>query len=698
MSFKDLVNKSAAIYHNNEKNWFPDKKLIDDICNESSNFNFISFDVFDTAITRIVDSPVDVMAVVEKSLIDIFGAQARGFALARENAERSARHLAQKVGKIEVTFEDIYAELKKFISSNFAFEQKAKELEIEFELDICVPNFDMKTLFNSLREKNVSVLFISDMYHSADTIGRILEKCGYSDWQDILVSSELLHTKASGSLWSLIRHRFGENTRILHIGDDLAGDVNMPRAHGFNSIYYGRMRSERRVGADLTPDIVPFSILHRSAHLSSVGREKRFHEEWWHTLGASWGSLIVRAFVDWLAEKVQSEKIQHLYFCARDGYLIQKGWDIAEKYTPGPVTSSYLHVSRRPLNLAMGYCTSTPHKLSRELVEFYCKTYGNLTVNDVLERIELGEKERIFFKREAQSLFSSFNSTFSHDDAKKLAELLQRNASLIYYGLKNNYDSVIGYLDQEGLFSKTNAAIVDLGWAGTLQCSINQIIRHHGRKNLVSGFYYGLSDPSSGNHYRAGRMLSAFGCGFIPFDHQVHLRNGVDILETLHSARGGSVISYRKQGNTWLPLCTENTAELLQYDLVVAPFQKGVMEALEKWSTSESVGPLDSTYAMVPAAIAAMHSVFCSPSDEELKLLGSIKHCPTFEHHTYRSLINENVPADLDEMVARIRSAPWPVGTLKSWQDNNHAHREIFQKLAFALMSHLGERRLRQFQ
>lgn len=695
MPLEKLIENSSSYYFSNEKNWFLDNGLIEHVCKEALSYDLVSFDVFDTAITRIVDSPVDVMAIVEASLVNIFGDKARGFALARENAERKARHVAANAGRVEICFNDIYNELKN-IYSNDKFLEKAKHQEIQTELSCCVPNFDIKTLFDRLKEKT-TVLFISDMYHSSETISRILQKCGYSNYEVILVSSEVQHTKGSGGLWSFVKNKFGPNIRLLHIGDDINGDVNMPREHGLSSIYYGRTRSERRVGADLTPAIVPFSILHRSLHLSNVSQEKRFHDQWWYSLGKSWGSLIVKSFIDWLSEKIQSENIEHIYFCARDGYLMQQAWNIIKKDIPNQITSSYLHVSRRPLNLAMGYSTSTPYKLSHGLLDFYCTTYGNLTVNDILDRITLPEQQKNILKKNAQQYFPSMNSIFSDSDKPKLAALLQQNASTIYAALKENYDAVIGYLEQESLFSNRNSAIIDLGWAGTLQYSINKILHSCGSENKVSGFYYGLSNPSLSNHYRAGRMLSAFGCGFSPFEHHVHLRNGVDILETLHSSRNGSVMSYIKTDEKWLPLCNENLVEIKQYDLIVKPFQNGVLDALTSWTQGQPVGPLPSEYVSIPTAIAAMEAVFCSPSDEELKLLGNIVHCPTFEHNAYRPLINSDIPADVEAIANRIRSAPWPIGTLKSWQNSHPEHKGVFQQLACALLPHLGERRLRQF-
>ncbi len=65
----------------------------------------LSLDVFDTALTRLCDAPVDAFALAEARLVAEVGEAARGYAVARELAELDARAEAHLRGHDDITLD-----------------------------------------------------------------------------------------------------------------------------------------------------------------------------------------------------------------------------------------------------------------------------------------------------------------------------------------------------------------------------------------------------------------------------------------------------------------------------------------------------------------------------------------------------------------------------------------------------------------
>ena len=49
-----------------------------------------------------------------------------------------------------------------------------------------------------------------------------------------------------------------------------------------------------------------------------------------------------------------------------------------------------------------------------------------------------------------------------------------------------------GYLEQEGLLDKEKSALVDSGWVGSMQKTLNMVLNKLGREETLTGYYWGL--------------------------------------------------------------------------------------------------------------------------------------------------------------------------------------------------------------
>lgn len=681
--------------------WKLDEGFVENAMNQAASADVVSFDIFDTAVTRIVDSPIDAFAEMERRLIAEFGDAAKGFAEAREHAERDARakHHAAR-GAEEVDFQAVYAALPARIPSLAKHVDRAAEVELEVERSILVAVPDILELTRRLSGIGKPFVFVSDMYLPGSFLEEVLRGVGYEGWAALYVSSETLATKATGRQWSIIEQRYSPLDRILHIGDDAWSDGINPTRYKVRTLVYERARSERRVGARLSPALLPFSLAQRNVVLRSRATPSTeiAPAEHWRNLGRVLGGIVLAGFTRWLASRVKQHKIDKLYFCARDGWLVQRAWKAAGMDRETGIEDHYLCISRRPLNLARGYIESTPTYLPRTLIDFLCSTNGRTTVRAALERTNLSGIASI--ESDLIERYGSLDVVYAWTHGPKpLEEVLRKHSATVRERLKETHASLIGYLNEENLGTGGRAAIVDMGWHATMQRSLKKLMETENISTSLLGFYYGLWPAALGNRYKAGLLESAFATDFMPVEQQPEVHSAVEILEELHTAPHGTVVSYEQRDGKWRPVFADSPLEFAQYDTMTRHFQDGALETVAELFATGKCGTLVLDEITPDVVRAALGSICMSPSSQEVQLIGQLGHCATFDHSILDRLIPGECPEDDHAMRTTFWPSGWRVGTLRSWYDaaQTPEQRARLRQFAHEAFHYFSERTLRQF-
>lgn len=136
----------------------------------------------------------------------------------------------------------------------------------------------------------------------------------------------------------------------------------------------------------------------------------------------------------------------------------------------------------------------------------------------------------------------------------------------------------LGYLRQEGLLADSAWAMVDIGWHGNLQRSLERLLAAGGGPQSVTGFYFGLVP---GTEAPAGRspvgywnQLPARGHGVLRLNHA--------LWEIFLSADHGSVTGYRSVDGRFVPELREARNErALAWRL--ATLQAAVLRFTQSW-------------------------------------------------------------------------------------------------------------------
>ncbi|WP_419730376.1 hypothetical protein [Lichenicola sp.] len=714
--------------------WTLDERFIDTLVARSAGVDIVSFDIFDTAVTRSLDSPADAFAEMERRLAASLGAglgaslgaglgnDAEGYAELREQAECRARlHHQARSGAEEVDLEQILDALLELRPGLAPDRDALRRLELAVEQDLLLAVPDILEATRRLVALGRPYILVSDMYLPGAFLAGQLRRLGYAGWQALHVSSETGATKATGRQWPIIRAALGSGStpgaevRILHVGDDAHSDGSEAQANGIETLLYTRARSERRLASRLTPDVLPFARSQRAAMLHArrtpdAASEAGGKPAAWHDLGRVFGGIVVGGFIRWLAERVQAHGVTALQFAARDGWLIREAWRRSGLGEQLGVEDHYLCISRRTVNLARGFLDTASQlddqpgrapRLPDWLLEFLSTTSGTVSVGTALKRLPLDPGSDV--GRALAAAFGSLDATLTWPDGCRLFQtILQRHAGSVLEVLRQSHAGLTGYLVQEGFDRPGRIGFVDMGWHGTMQRSLQRLALRPA--DSLCGFYYGLWQAAIGNRHGAGLMESAFASEFIPPGEQPGMLDAVGILEELHSAPQGTVSGYRQHDGRWEPVFADHPDEQRQHAEATRHFQDGTLETIEAMFQPASTRAAPGTLPLRPemltpdAVRAAIDAVCLSPSAGERALLGAIGHCGTFDHIDFDPLVPPDCPADTDDLVALHRRCEWRTGTMLAWCDAaGGARRAELHSLARSLLAHHGGRNLRQY-
>lgn len=639
-----------------------------------TEYDVISFDVFDTLVTRLLECPIDVFAYIEAELL-FHGFDAEDFAKKRLFAEQTARDIAYKNRRAEeITIDEIYTVLFEQFGYPQDLVEIAKKCEKLCEIEICVAISDNLELIKKLKSIGKTIICVSDMYLNPEDIEAILHKNGFNQYDHLFVSSKLNKTKHTGKIWDIVKATIGEDKKIFHIGDNIHADVEKPKQLGIQAFHYSRFLNERRVGAELSPLLLPFSFLSQAQKLRQTPHQDVAQKEIWHTLGSSLGAIILYSFTTWLSEHVKTNKIDHVFFCARDAQIIDKVWQLRDLNTQLGCTSSYLYVSRKVLRYSLCYIEIMKnHCLSQDSLYFLINEScgDNATYRDIFKPFDISDEQ--IYKHGFKEKIGDLNYPLDWSKIDTIKDYIQEYLlDDLKPSFKVIFDNTTGYYQQAGLLDNNKKfAIVDLGWSGTIQMSIINIREYFNIHTKVYGYYYGLfREHVVGRFFKNGFMTSAFWKPFLRKNETYVLRNAVNILENLHSANHETTINFiQSEQGIYSPVfkSDENGHYLSNFNNTIAIFQNAVLETIQQWHEYGNSMGVAKEYITPAVAVSAIAQVVCSPNKQEIQALGRIQHSACHHHETFQSLIPEKLPHKTSRVYSYLHNGGWAVGVMTHW-------------------------------
>lgn len=614
----------------------------------------VSFDVFDTLVTRRVATPTDVfLLLAARAPFAAASLDALHLATQREQAERDARRRsADTRGTGEVTLADIHAVLAEMLGWGSEQVPAMVSAEQALELDLCQAHPTIQAWFRDARQAGKTLWCLSDTYHDAAFLTRLLTHCGY-DMQDVLVvaSCEARCSKYEGLLFERVlaaqRVLPGD---VLHIGDHSESDDAAPAARGLRTVLHPWPAAR---DSDLAPtdrgDALALGIAARAA---------RCHEPappfWWR-FGYSVAGPLLSGFALWLADRFRADGIDRAYFLLRDGEILLDVYRTVAG-SRAAVPTALLESSRRAFALP-AYEAQRSSLLAQLTV-----SENPRPVREFFQR--WGLSVHAFFAEIAAHGFASADEIVRPDDhaaRTALAQLLRtpKVAAALRERSRQERDLLLTYLDQEGVLAGGTAAFVDVGWNATIQRSLVAALDTAGRRQTIHGYYLGtLSQAHTGTGAGTAR-------GYLFESSQPVMRTRAvmrlpQLLEFVCSTTRGSLKHFVREGGQVVPVHSavdhDDAQQAAHHEL-----RRGVMAYASE--LAEACRTFDIAAISPDAALRRLARVVEHPTYEEASHIGAIRHGDGLGADRSHALAQ--FPADAWSVrdIHRARTAAyWPAG------------------------------------
>lgn len=509
----------------------------------NKDISILSFDVFDTLVTRPLEAPADVWSILEKDTGDIIGRHITNFADIRMRSELHARTLIEKDG--EITLDDIYTLLQKACGLTDLDTSRLKSAEIELEVSLAQVRPSGARLWAIARATGKSIVCVSDMYHPVDVVRRILEKCGFSGYKQLYVSSTHGKTKSSGELFDhLVADLQVEPKQILHLGDNKRTDIDSGTARGLATFRVAKaldiMRLNPRYKEVFHPQ-PPIIHLGRSAVVGAIARTFHdrpntrsnldlFHEGHFE-LGYAALAPVLFGYVAWLRRDAAQRGLSHLYFLSREGLILKRIFDAMEAARPSGLTSEYLFGSRRLIRIA-GIKDVT------QVMDVATNPISNqMTIGELLSaRFNLSPSQvplDILNSAGYSSLDEVVDGAFA--GSQKFVQLAAALADVIIPKAANERQVYLDYLSRLGI-PRDDMALVDIGWNANMQGSLGHLL---GRPLI--GYYYATMSKARKWQY-TGHEIHSYMAHFAQTPHPSCMLSNRLIAELLVCEERGSIV------------------------------------------------------------------------------------------------------------------------------------------------------------
>jgi len=444
----------------------------------------LSFDVFDTLLWRRVPDPVDAFDLVADALHELEllprRVDPRVFTRLRIAAEQRARNKRlQQDGRTEITLPDIYAQLAPSEIFGDKPDLAARvAAEVQVERDLLVPDLDIAALLDAAREQGKQIVAVSDTYFSRGDVEQFLVNRGL-EIDRIFVSSAFGYGKTTG-LWNHVFESLDvEPAAIVHVGDNEDADVKAPRELGVRPFLFARRDKQldvifAREGRLLERPVVEghgdfgltalrSKVLHRQ-ELASMPPEL---PEFWRYGATALGPALT-GFAEWVQERTRAAGGTRALCLMREGVLLAELIEAAGAAVPDPISAEPIWLSRQTLARASIF-QGTRFELDRLLTRRSAPT-----VRELCATLDLDAGRIASLAGRADARLSDV--ALRRELFGVLTEDPELRTHVVDVGAQARA-RVLRYVEHVRVPGEDVLVLVDLGWQGTVQSMLNEILQ-----------------------------------------------------------------------------------------------------------------------------------------------------------------------------------------------------------------------------
>lgn len=508
-----------------------------------------SFDLFDTLITRDTATPRGIFAIMQAQL-----QHERRFAPwlcdnfydLRLDAERMAYLQARSAKFEEISLDGIYRALRLTGLVNGQEAEELMAMERATELRHVRPVAANLARLKSLLRDGKRVVLISDMYLDAPSIRQMLRKVDPELARlPLYLSSECGGSKENGRLFAFVREReHADYATWTHFGDNERIDVNAAHALGIVAVHLPAepLRAHELSLVDAAPEE---AFVQLSVGASRNLRLDRAERPGWFDIGAGMGALLLVPYVRWLLAESVRRGFRHLYFIARDGFVLKRIADAVIASERLDLATTYLYGSRRAwrlpclaepqCNLSQLVWISFPHEI--HTLEQFATVFG-LAATMLAPFLPPTCREP--------------SHTFTRDEVMRLAAELNGNAGFLAELRRQHQgrrELALAYLRQEIDFREP-FAFVELQGSGFTQGCLAQLCGNFTPRRMTTFFLTLWTHPEI--DYQYDKLIYYLGD-----------RNEAAPLEILCRATHGATLGYAERDGSICPVLDDSEGSAL---------------------------------------------------------------------------------------------------------------------------------------
>lgn len=528
----------------------------------------ISFDIFDTLVKRNVAKPEHVHQLVQREFLRRTGLEIPEYAERRIKAEHKARK--HSCGE-EISLDDIFSFLHAIPKD---WKYILKQIEKKTEMEVCTPSLKMKALYEGALRDGKKIVITSDMYLDEETIEEILHKCGYNKYERLYLSSSYGRCKSRGSIYEVIQKDYAAyKGKILHIGDNIKGDYIMPKKKGISALLIdGQENSLKYWKKSFRGVEKQFSYERLYCFLNNHNDPASSDEM---SIGYEILGPILFGYCKWLYEKIQTDKIDRIFFLSREGEIVQKAF--SSLYPKCKIEQTYLYVSRQALVVPQLADTVDFDAMADKF-----QSLANVPLVNMIPDI-CGFDQEVFHQKILDVGLDGLLeiNRVPNEKKKELYDIIQELGRKAFNRQK---EYITAYLQENNV--RGNVGIVDIGWAGTMQRALQQYIFDKDTK--LNGYYLGVRNIKSDDYYtgllRSGYLFDAGRNE----NFNLMTRFTSEIIEMLFLNKAGSVLRYDMSEEGIVPVLGETEYGKAEDEFILA-VQSAALKLLNMIEQDEGI-------------------------------------------------------------------------------------------------------------
>jgi len=542
-------DRGLARFDSSSRNWHQySARSQDQALLALQDADLVSFDLFDTLVSRPARRPDAVLKLVEHRIATEEGCPIPLFT-ERRAAENRVR--ARKHHQGDVNLSEIYAELAASGPMPGDVVARAHALEKRIDLGALLPRPEVITILKAAHERGKRIVLMTDTYYEEADIRGILQAIGIADlFAALYVSNAVGARKDRGDLWRHVEEAEAvPRARWLHVGDNEHSDIQaacdrrIPYLHVAHPAKIlaqsGFVQDEGDLARTWASDLVighAMLALCRNPFLDRAGPP-------YLSLGSAravgsvvFGPLLL-LFMSWLIRHEALGRVERLYFLAREGDFLVKVYRlIRERYGLRHLPEGrYFHVSRQ---VAIGAALGQGFR--PDLVIGAGRYVGSL--QGLLWN-------RASFTAPAHLDLDRFDVRLPADAAVVERVMTTLEPEITAHGADLNA-RFRAYARQEKLEAEGVHAVVDVGYSATIQKMMQLALGQP-----LIGFYMTTFDTAQAVETDGGAAFSCFRAGAEnPETSSLPVLAHGLAVEAFLTAPHGQVVGYEHAGDRIAPL------------------------------------------------------------------------------------------------------------------------------------------------